>query len=108
MRLATHKRPLQEPDSAPVAAKSLPGAVSRTPKELADIVSLWAASDGWMDKVRLRAEERWYERLYDGPDYDIWVVSWLPGQSTAFPTTMVRSSGAFMVATGTSGGASSW
>ena len=99
MRLATHKRPLQEPDSAPVAAKSLPGAVSRTPEELADIVSVFAWSDGWMDKVRLRAEERWYERLYHGSDHDIWVISWLPGQSTGFHDHGA-SSGAFMVATG--------
>jgi rhodanese-related sulfurtransferase len=99
MRLATHKRPLQEPDSAPVAAKSLPGAVSRTPEELADIVSVFASSGGWMDKVRLRAEERWYERLYHGSDHDIWVISWLPGQSTGFHDHGA-SSGAFMVATG--------
>ena len=53
------------------AAKSVSGAVSRTPEELANIVSLFASSDGWIDKVRLRVEQRWYERLYHGPDYDI-------------------------------------
>jgi cysteine dioxygenase type I len=52
-----------------------------------------------MDKVRLRAEQRWYERLYHGPDYDIWVISWLPGQSTGFHDHGA-SSGAFLVATG--------
>ena len=52
-----------------------------------------------MDKVRLRTEQRWYERLYLGPDYDIWVISWLPGQSTGFHDHGV-SSGAFLVATG--------
>ncbi len=82
-----------------VAAKDLSGAVSRTPEELANIVSLFASSDGWMDKVRLRAERRWYERLYHGPDYDIWVISWLPGQSTGFHDHGA-SSGAFVVATG--------
>ena len=72
---------------------------SRTPEELANIVSRFASGDGWMDKVRLRAEGRWYERLYHGSDYDIWVISWLPGQSTGFHDHGV-SSGAFVVATG--------
>jgi hypothetical protein len=49
--------------------------------------------------VRLGAERRWYERLYHGPDYDIWVISWLPGQSTGFHDHGA-SSGAFVVATG--------
>jgi hypothetical protein len=49
--------------------------------------------------VRLHAEERWYERLYHGPDYDIWVISWLPGQSTGFHDHGA-SSGALVVATG--------
>src|SRR5580700_8071617 len=82
-----------------IAGESLSCAVSKTPEELADIVSLFASSDGWMDKVRLRAERRWYERLYHGPDYDIWVLSWLPGQSTGFHDHGA-SSGAFVVATG--------
>jgi rhodanese-related sulfurtransferase len=89
----------QEADIALVAANSLSGAVLRTPEELADIVSRFASSDGWIDKVRLRAERRWYERLYHGPVYDIWVISWLPGQSTGFHDHGA-SSGAFVVATG--------
>jgi predicted metal-dependent enzyme (double-stranded beta helix superfamily) len=90
---------VQEADSALNAAKSLSGAVSKTLEELGHIVSLFASSDGWLDKVRLRAEQRWYERLYHGPDYDIWVISWLPGQSTGFHDHGA-SSGAFVVATG--------
>jgi rhodanese-related sulfurtransferase len=83
-------------DSAPI----LSNAISKSPEELANIVSLFASSDGWMNKVRLRSERRWYERLYHGPDYDIWVISWLPGQATGFHDHGV-SSGAFIVATGT-------
>jgi rhodanese-related sulfurtransferase/mannose-6-phosphate isomerase-like protein (cupin superfamily) len=52
-----------------------------------------------MDRVRLRVEGRWYERLYQGSDHDIWVISWLPGQSTGFHDHG-ESSGAFVVATG--------
>ncbi|MGC1297369.1 MAG: cysteine dioxygenase family protein [Alloacidobacterium sp.] len=77
----------------------LSGGVSRTPEELANIVARFAWSDGWMDRVRLRAERRWYERLYQSPDYDIWLISWLPGQSTGFHDHG-GSSGAFVVATG--------
>jgi rhodanese-related sulfurtransferase/mannose-6-phosphate isomerase-like protein (cupin superfamily) len=99
MQLATDKRLVQETGSALTGAKSLSGAVSRTPEDLANIVSVFALSDGWMDKVRLRAEQRWYERLYLGSDYDIWVISWLPGQSTGFHDHGA-SSGAFVVATG--------
>src|SRR5277367_633528 len=73
MELATDKRLVHEDEGTWIAAKSLPGAVSKTPEELANIVSLFAYSDGWMEKVRLRADQRWYERLYHGPDHDIWV-----------------------------------
>jgi rhodanese-related sulfurtransferase len=75
-------------------------ALLRTPEELANIVSRFASSDEWMDKVRLTAKRRWYERLYHGPDHDIWLISWLPGQSTGFHDHG-ESSGAFVVATGT-------
>jgi rhodanese-related sulfurtransferase/predicted metal-dependent enzyme (double-stranded beta helix superfamily) len=81
------------------AEKGQSGAASKTPEELAEIVALFAVSDEWMDRVRLRADRRWYERLYHGPDYDIWVISWLPGQSTGFHDHGA-SSGAFVVATG--------
>jgi rhodanese-related sulfurtransferase/mannose-6-phosphate isomerase-like protein (cupin superfamily) len=72
----------------------------RTPDELAEIVSRFVSSDGWIEKVRLRTAQRWYERLYLGTDYDIWVISWLPGQSTGFHDHGA-SSGAFVIAAGT-------
>src|SRR5580698_5639847 len=99
MQFATVKRLVHEANSTSIATNSLSGAISRTPEELASIVSLFASSDGWMDKVRLHAERRWYERLYQGPDHDIWVISWLPGQSTGFHDHGA-SSGAFVVASG--------
>jgi rhodanese-related sulfurtransferase/mannose-6-phosphate isomerase-like protein (cupin superfamily) len=99
MQFATDKRLVRDASKNLIAAKSLSDSVVRTPEELAGIVSLFASSDGWMDKVRLRTEHRWYERLYQGPDHDIWVISWLPGQSTGFHDHG-ESSGAFVVATG--------
>jgi rhodanese-related sulfurtransferase/mannose-6-phosphate isomerase-like protein (cupin superfamily) len=73
--------------------------VLKTPEELTNIVSQFVSSDGWMDRVRLNTERRWYERLYQSADYDIWAISWMPGQSTGFHDHG-ESSGAFMVATG--------
>jgi rhodanese-related sulfurtransferase/mannose-6-phosphate isomerase-like protein (cupin superfamily) len=99
MQFATEELFVDEASNAPIAAESHSAAVLRTPEELANIVSVFASSDGWIDRVRLRAEHRWYERLYQGPDYDIWVISWLPGQSTGFHDHG-DSAGAFVLATG--------
>lgn len=96
MQLATDERLTPESSSELI----LSGSVPKTPEELANIVSLFASSDGWLDRVRLRAEHRWYERLYQAADHDIWVISWMPGQSTGFHDHG-ESSGAFVVATGT-------
>ncbi len=86
--------------ATPEAPTSVTDTGSRAPGELADIVEVFASrSDEWMGRVRLRADRRWYERLYHGPDYDVWVISWLPGQSTGFHDHGA-SSGAFVVATG--------
>ena len=100
MQLATDKRPVPEAGSTLIFAKGPSDRFSRTPEDLANIVSAFAASDGWLDRVRLSANGRWYERLYHGQDYDIWVISWLPGQSTGFHDHG-GSSGAFIVTTGT-------
>jgi rhodanese-related sulfurtransferase/predicted metal-dependent enzyme (double-stranded beta helix superfamily) len=99
MQLETNRRLIQEIESDLTAAKTAAGTISRTPEDLARIVSEFVVSDGWIDKVRLRTEQRWYERLYLAPDYDIWVISWLPGQSTGFHDHG-GSSGALVVATG--------
>jgi rhodanese-related sulfurtransferase/mannose-6-phosphate isomerase-like protein (cupin superfamily) len=71
----------------------------RTPDELADIVSKAAASNEWIKQVRLSRDQRWYERLYLGHDYDLWVISWMPGQSTGFHDHGA-SSGAYVVVMG--------
>jgi rhodanese-related sulfurtransferase/quercetin dioxygenase-like cupin family protein len=63
-------------------------------------VQLFASSFQWLERVRLRADRRWYERLHHGPEYDVWLISWMPGQSTGFHDHGA-SSGAFFVTTGT-------
>jgi rhodanese-related sulfurtransferase/mannose-6-phosphate isomerase-like protein (cupin superfamily) len=95
MQLATEERLVHDAESKRLSSD----AVSKTPEELANIVSRFASSNEWIDRVRLRVDRRWYERLYLGPDYDIWVISWLPGQSTGFHDHG-ESSGAFVVTSG--------
>jgi rhodanese-related sulfurtransferase/mannose-6-phosphate isomerase-like protein (cupin superfamily) len=99
LQITTQERLTHASSSTGIAAESQYGAISRTPEELASIVSQFASTDEWMDRVRLRTGQRWYERLYEGPNHDIWVISWLPGQSTGFHDHG-DSSGAFIVATG--------
>ncbi len=83
-----------------VAAGPVDISIPRTPRELAGIVQLFASSVQWLDRVRLRADRRWYELLYHGPKYDVWLISWMPGQSTGFHDHGA-SSGAFFVTAGT-------
>jgi len=97
--MALDARFVRKARTAPKVTTGLADAASRTPSELANIVAMFASSHGWIGRVRLRADRRWYERLYQGPDYDVWVISWLPGQSTGFHDHGA-SSGAFAVASG--------
>ena len=99
MHLAAEEQLAHGVSRIDVAADNQPGAALKTPEELASIVSQFASSEGWLDRVRLRTEDRWYERLYHGGDYDLWAISWMPGQSTGFHDHG-ESVGAFVVATG--------
>jgi rhodanese-related sulfurtransferase/mannose-6-phosphate isomerase-like protein (cupin superfamily) len=99
MQLEREAHLAHESSNALTPMQNQSGAETRTPEELANIVSRFASSDGWLNQVRLRKELRWYERLYHGPDYDIWAITWMPGQSTGFHDHG-ESSGAFVVATG--------
>lgn len=99
MQLALEEVPALNTDNIETLPMRGHQAVLKTPEELAGIVARFASSAGWMDRVRLRTERRWYERLYHGLDYDIWAISWMPGQSTGFHDHG-DSAGAFIVATG--------
>ena len=67
---------------------------------LAGIVSRLASRpQEWMARVRLDPSERWYERLELASGYDVWLLSWLPGQRTGFHDHG-GSTGAFAVASG--------
>jgi predicted metal-dependent enzyme (double-stranded beta helix superfamily) len=73
-----------------------------SPAELAAIVAGAAASGAWRSLVRFTDGHRWYHRLDPaGPDaaYEIWLLSWLPGQQTGFHDHG-DAAGAFAVASG--------
>ena len=56
-----------------------------SPRQLAGEVRKRAAEPReWMSRVRLSPDERWYERLHADDQYEVWLISWLPGQGTGF------------------------
>ncbi|XTZ16781.1 cysteine dioxygenase [Micromonospora echinospora] len=50
--------------------------------------------------VRFDPVERWYARLAAGPDHEVWLLTWLPGQGTDLHDHG-GSAGAFLVVSGT-------
>jgi len=67
---------------------------------LRQLVSAVAArEDGWAGLVRFDAGRRWFRRLELADDYEVWLLSWLPGQGTGFHDHG-RAAGAFAVAQG--------
>jgi len=70
-------------------------------RQLADVVRRLAASPAdWLARVRLNAAGRWYERIHLDDSHEVWVISWLPGQTTGFHDHG-GSAGAFAVVWGT-------
>lgn len=41
-----------------------------------------ADRDQWAPLVRYDATTRWYHRLRRGPGYEVWLLSWVPGQGS--------------------------
>ncbi|TWF99706.1 cysteine dioxygenase [Kitasatospora viridis] len=58
-----------------------------------------ADRDRWAPLVRYDALTRWYARLETGPGYEVWLLSWLPGQSSGMHDHG-RSSGVLTVVQG--------
>ncbi|MGV9557510.1 cysteine dioxygenase [Streptomyces sp. NPDC003401] len=62
--------------------------------------SVAADRSQWEHLVRYDATSRWYHRLRTGPGYEVWLLSWVPGQGTG-PHDHGRSSGVMTVLEGT-------
>jgi predicted metal-dependent enzyme (double-stranded beta helix superfamily) len=56
-----------------------------TPQQLAaEVCRLTSAPAEWVARVRLDPEGRWYEQIRLTDACELWLISWLPGQSTGF------------------------
>jgi predicted metal-dependent enzyme (double-stranded beta helix superfamily) len=81
----------------------MPVATSLAPlsqAQLRQLASGLASQPGsWISEVRYCAHRRWYQLLEQRDDYEVWLLSWLPGQQTGFHDHG-RSAGAFAVANG--------
>ena len=90
---------LQDAD-APTTGRLATAPASTATASLTRVVKDLARNlDTWIGRVRLGTDDQWYERLCDGPDYDVWAISWMPGQSTGFHDHG-GSSGVFLVVSG--------
>jgi predicted metal-dependent enzyme (double-stranded beta helix superfamily) len=69
-----------------VTPGSVIGASTRlSPAQLAEIVRETAAAEySWQPIVQFTGERRWFRRLALTRDYEVWLLSWLPGQRTGF------------------------
>jgi hypothetical protein len=54
------------------------------PAQLSRLVSGVAEAGQWRSSVLFSAGRRWYRRLELTEIYEIWLLSWLPGQHTGF------------------------
>jgi Cysteine dioxygenase type I len=71
-----------------------------SPASLARITMRTAAyPQAWLSLVEYDTSQRWYRRLELRDDYELWLLSWLPGQETGFHDHGA-SAGAFTVALG--------
>lgn len=56
-----------------------------TPRQLAaQVRRLIETPADWVTRVRLDPEGRWYEQIPLTDRCELWLISWLPGQSTGF------------------------
>ncbi|MCF2535126.1 cysteine dioxygenase family protein [Streptomyces sp. FB2] len=62
--------------------------------------SLAADRSQWEHLVQYDATTRWYHRLRTGPGYEVWLLSWVPGQGSG-PHDHGPSSGVLTVLDGT-------
>jgi predicted metal-dependent enzyme (double-stranded beta helix superfamily) len=70
-----------------------------SPSRLAALAQAAGARHDWAGQVRYDQDERWYQRLEQGDNHEVWLLSWLPGQRTGFHDHW-GSAGAFAVVHG--------
>jgi predicted metal-dependent enzyme (double-stranded beta helix superfamily) len=70
-----------------------------SPATLGRLVREVAAAGQWRDIAMFCTDERWFHRLELTANYEIWLLTWLPGQHTGFHDHG-EAAGAFTVAQG--------
>jgi predicted metal-dependent enzyme (double-stranded beta helix superfamily) len=79
--------PVQAHDHSVLAGPPEPGTLVPllSQDELAALVRRIAGRPAdWVSRVRLDPEGRWYEQIHRDDRHELWLISWLPGQSTGF------------------------
>jgi len=86
--------------SAPGETLARHPAPALSPPRLGQIAGAVAAQPHrWSEVLRFDPGRRWYRRLELADDHEVWLLTWLPGQSTGFHDHG-RAAGAFAVARG--------
>ncbi|MGW3044080.1 cysteine dioxygenase [Kitasatospora sp. NPDC001159] len=67
-----------------LARTDLPGHPTTVAEHARLVREIAADRARWEPLVRYDALTRWYARLETGPGYEVWLLSWLPGQSSGF------------------------
>ena len=71
--------------NAPVVPRAVRPGPPISPLELARLVSVVASQPArWRPTVRFDPARRWFAQLELTTDLEVWLLSWLPGQSTGF------------------------
>jgi hypothetical protein len=92
--------PFPVPDSAGHPGRDAGAGRALSPAELGRLVRATARQGGaWRPVVRFTPDRRWFHRLALTSDYEIWLLTWLPGQRTSFHDHG-DASGAFAVGQG--------
>ena len=69
------------------------------PARLGELVGQVAAADQWPAAVMFDTSRHWYRRLELTDRYEVWLLTWLPGQHTGFHDHG-EAAGAFIVVQG--------
>jgi predicted metal-dependent enzyme (double-stranded beta helix superfamily) len=92
--------PFPVPDFAGISGRNDGAGRALSPAELGQLVRATARKgDAWLPVVRFTPDRRWFHRLALTADYEIWLLTWLPGQHTGFHDHG-NAAGAFAVAQG--------
>jgi predicted metal-dependent enzyme (double-stranded beta helix superfamily) len=76
-----------------------PDGARLNPAQLGSLVRRVAGEGHWVDQVMFSTDERWFQRVELTESYEVWLLSWLPGQHTGLHDHG-EAAGAFAVAQG--------